>query len=84
MSFFAWIILGLISGIIASRIVNHRGAGLVRDILLGVVGALVGGFGFTAIGQTGVTGLNVWSIFVSVVGAVIVLGIGHAIASRHP
>ena len=82
MSIIAWIVLGLISGFIASKIVNKRGEGLVRDILLGVVGALVGGFLFTHLGATGVTGVNVYSMFVSVIGAIIVLVLYHALFAR--
>jgi uncharacterized membrane protein YeaQ/YmgE (transglycosylase-associated protein family) len=79
MSIIGWIILGLIAGFIASKIVNKSGEGLVRDILLGVVGALVGGFLFTHLGTAGVTGVNLYSMFVSVVGAIIVLVAYHAI-----
>jgi uncharacterized membrane protein YeaQ/YmgE (transglycosylase-associated protein family) len=79
MSLFGWIVLGLISGFIASKIVNHRGEGLVLDIALGVVGAFVGGFLFTTIGSTGVTGFNLWSMFVSVVGAVVILAAYHGL-----
>jgi uncharacterized membrane protein YeaQ/YmgE (transglycosylase-associated protein family) len=73
MSIIAWIILGLIAGFIASKIVNKTGEGFLLDIVLGVVGAIVGGFLFNMIGHTGVTGLNIWSLFVSVIGAVVVL-----------
>jgi uncharacterized membrane protein YeaQ/YmgE (transglycosylase-associated protein family) len=78
MSIIGWIVLGLISGFIASKIVNKSGEGLIRDILLGVVGALVGGFLFTHLGAAGVTGVNLYSMFVSVVGAIIVLVAYHA------
>ena len=79
MSIVATIILGLISGFIASRIVNHQGAGVVLDIVLGIVGAMVGSFVFHLIGQAGVTGLNLWSLLVSVAGAAVVLIVYHAI-----
>jgi uncharacterized membrane protein YeaQ/YmgE (transglycosylase-associated protein family) len=79
MSLFAWIILGLISGFVASKVVNNRGEGVLLDILLGIAGAFVGGWIFTAIGSTGVTGLNVWSMFVSAVGAVVTLVLYHAV-----
>ncbi len=82
MTILAWIILGLLSGFIASTIVNRRGEGAVVDILLGVVGAVVGGFAFNALGAVGVTGFNLWSLFVSVIGAVLVLVAYHAIARR--
>jgi len=73
MSLFAWIVLGLISGFIASKIVNKSGAGALMDIVLGIVGAVLGGWLFNTIGHVGVTGLNLYSILVAVVGAVIVL-----------
>ena len=79
MSFLAWIVLGLISGFIASKIVNQSGSGVVMDIVLGVVGAVVGGWLFNTIGHVGVTGLNFYSILVSVVGAVVVLLVYHAL-----
>jgi uncharacterized membrane protein YeaQ/YmgE (transglycosylase-associated protein family) len=80
MSVLAWIILGLIAGFIASKIVNRSGQGLLLDIVLGIVGAVVGGYLFTAIGATGITGLNLYSMFVAVVGATAVLWIYHAIS----
>ena len=73
MSIIGWIILGLISGFIASKIVNRTGEGFFLDIVLGIVGAIVGGFIFTAVGATGVTGFNLYSMFVAVVGAIVVL-----------
>ena len=82
MSIIAWIILGLIAGFIGSKIVNRSGEGLVLDIVLGVVGAVVGGFIFNAIGAVGVTGLNIYSLVVAVIGAVVVLVIYHAVAGR--
>jgi len=83
MSFIAWILLGLISGFIASKIVNRTGEGVLIDIVLGIVGALVGGFLFALVGARGVTGLNVWSLLVSVIGAVVVLAAYHAVTRRH-
>ena len=82
MSIIAWILLGLISGFIASKIVNKTGEGVGLDIILGIVGAFVGGILFNLIGDYGVTGFNLWSIFVSVIGAVLVLGIYHGISGR--
>jgi uncharacterized membrane protein YeaQ/YmgE (transglycosylase-associated protein family) len=74
MGIISWIILGLIAGFIASKIVNRTGSGLVLDLVLGMVGAAVGGFIFSGLfGMSGVTGLNIWSIIVSVIGAAIVL-----------
>jgi uncharacterized membrane protein YeaQ/YmgE (transglycosylase-associated protein family) len=82
MTILAWIVLGLLSGFIASTVVNRQGEGAFIDILLGIVGAVVGGFVFNAVGSVGVTGFNVWSLFVSVIGAVLVLIAYHAVAGR--
>ena len=82
MSIFAWIILGLIAGFIGSKIVNRRGEGLFLDILLGVVGAVVGGWLFRMFGASGVTGLNIYSLFVAVIGAILFLVLYHAIFRR--
>lgn len=82
MSILAWLILGLISGFIASKLVNKSGEGIVLDIVLGIVGALVGGWLFSALGHSGVTGLNIYSMFVAVVGAVVVLVVYHALLRR--
>lgn len=82
MSILAWLVLGLIAGFIASKIVNKTGEGLVIDIVLGVVGALIGGALFNALGGVGVTGFNLWSLFVAVIGAVIALLLYHAVARR--
>jgi uncharacterized membrane protein YeaQ/YmgE (transglycosylase-associated protein family) len=79
MSILAWIVLGLISGFIASKIVNKSGEGVILDIVLGVVGAVVGGWLFNTFGQAGVTGLNLYSLLVAVLGAIVVLVIYHAI-----
>jgi uncharacterized membrane protein YeaQ/YmgE (transglycosylase-associated protein family) len=79
MSIFAWIILGLIAGFIGSKIVNKRGDGLVLDLVLGIVGSIAGGWLFNMFGASGVTGLNLYSLLVAVVGAVAVLVVYHAI-----
>jgi uncharacterized membrane protein YeaQ/YmgE (transglycosylase-associated protein family) len=82
MSFLAWIILGLVAGFIASKVVNRRGEGVVLDILLGIVGAFVGGWLFSVFGRAGVTGLNLYSMVVAVIGAVVVLVMYHALSRR--
>jgi uncharacterized membrane protein YeaQ/YmgE (transglycosylase-associated protein family) len=82
MSILAWIILGLIAGFIASKIFVGSGQGMLMDIVLGIVGAVVGGYLFNALGSTGVTGFNLWSMFVAVVGAVVLLWLYHLIAGR--
>jgi uncharacterized membrane protein YeaQ/YmgE (transglycosylase-associated protein family) len=79
MSIIAWIVVGLIAGFIGSKIVNREGSGIILDIVIGVVGALVGGYLFELVGHAGVTGINLYSIFVSVVGAVVVLVVYHFI-----
>ena len=79
MSIVAWIVLGLVAGFIASKIVNRTGSGVVIDVLLGIVGAVVGGFVFHVFGASGIEGFSLWSLLVAVVGAVIVLGIKHMI-----
>ncbi len=82
LSWIGWIVLGLIAGFIASRIVNKSGSGLLMDIILGIVGAVVGGFIFSFFGAVGVTGFNIYSMIVAIVGAVVVLWIYHAVAGR--
>ncbi|MEO8226890.1 MAG: GlsB/YeaQ/YmgE family stress response membrane protein [Gemmatimonadota bacterium] len=79
MNWLAWIVLGLIAGFIGSKIVNKTGEGLVVDIILGIVGAVVGGWLFNQFGSAGVTGLNLYSILVAVIGAIVVLVIYHAL-----
>ncbi|MBI5531147.1 MAG: GlsB/YeaQ/YmgE family stress response membrane protein [Deltaproteobacteria bacterium] len=79
MSFVAWILLGLLAGFLGSKIVNRSGQGILIDILLGIVGAVVGGFLFQLVGVKGVTGLNLWSILVATTGAIVLLVVYHAI-----
>jgi len=79
MGFIAWIILGLVGGFIGSKIVNKKGEGFFLDIILGVIGAVVGGWLFSFFGAHGVTGLNIYSLVVAVVGAIVVLVVYHAI-----
>src|SRR5206468_8347919 len=71
MSFITWIVLGLVAGFIASKIVNKQGAGLLLDIVLGIVGAVVGGWLFVLLGASGVSGVNLYSLLVAVVGAIV-------------
>lgn len=79
MSFLAWIVLGLVAGFVGSKIVNKKGEGLILDIVLGIFGAIVGGWLFSMFGAHGVTGLNLYSFAVAIVGAVVVLVVYHAI-----
>lgn len=82
MSILAWLILGLIAGFIASKLVNRSGSGLLLDIVLGIVGAFVGGWLFNQFGNSGVSGFNLYSLLVATVGAIVVLAIYHLIFSR--
>jgi len=79
MGIIAWIILGGVAGFIASKIVNKAGEGVLIDILLGIVGAVVGGFIFRQFGAAGVTGFNLYSLCVAIIGAIVFLVIYHAI-----
>jgi uncharacterized membrane protein YeaQ/YmgE (transglycosylase-associated protein family) len=82
MSILAWIVLGLIAGFIASKLVNKTGSGLILDIVLGIAGAFVGGYLFTTFGHEGVDGFNLYSMFVAVIGAVVLLVLYHALFRR--
>ena len=82
MSLIAWIVLGLIAGFVASQVVSKEGEGFLLDIILGIVGALVGGFIFNAFGTAGVTGFNLWSLLVAVCGAIVVLFTYHVLFRR--
>ena len=79
MSFFAWIVLGLIAGFIGSKLVNKSGEGVLLDIVLGIVGAVIGGWVFNFFGAAGVTGLNLYSLLVAVIGSVLFLVVYHAL-----
>ena len=74
--------MGLIAGFIASKIVNKSGEGLILDIVLGIIGAVVGGFLFSALGAAPVTGFNLYSMFVAVIGAIVVLVLYHTVTGR--
>jgi uncharacterized membrane protein YeaQ/YmgE (transglycosylase-associated protein family) len=82
MGIIAWIVLGLIAGFIASKIYAGSGQGLLLDIVLGIVGAVVGGYLFTALGASGITGFNIYSMIVAIIGAVVVLWLYHLITGR--
>jgi uncharacterized membrane protein YeaQ/YmgE (transglycosylase-associated protein family) len=79
MSLLAWIILGLVSGFIASKLISRSGEGIILDIVLGIVGAVIGGWLFNTFGMAGVTGLNLYSLLVAVVGAAALLVVYHAL-----
>ena len=82
MSVLAWMALGLIAGLVASNILSRSGRGLLLDIVLGIVGAVVGGAMFTAIGATGIAGVNLYSMLVAIGGAIVVLWAYHAFSGR--
>lgn len=82
MSIIGWLILGLIAGFVASKLVNSQGEGLIFDIFLGIIGAFVGGFLFSLIGANGVTGFDLYSMLVAVIGTIVVLIIYHALFGR--
>jgi len=82
MSIVGWIILGLIAGFVGAKIVNREGQGFWLDIALGIIGALVGGFLFSLFGASGVTGLNIYSMVVAIIGSIVVLLIYNAVMGR--
>jgi len=76
MGWLAWIVIGAIAGWLASIVMKtNRSQGLLMDIIVGIVGALIGGFVFNSLGTAGVTGFNIWSLFVAFIGAVVLLGV---------
>jgi uncharacterized membrane protein YeaQ/YmgE (transglycosylase-associated protein family) len=82
MSIVAWMALGLVAGWLASMIMRGGGYGIVGDIVLGMIGALVGGFISSALFRVDVTGFNFTSILVATLGAILVIGIARAVAPR--
>jgi len=82
MSILGWILLGLIAGFLGSKIVNKSGQGMLLDMAHGVIGAIVGGFLFSLFGATGVTGLNIYSLIVAVIGSILVLWLYHMMIGR--
>ncbi len=73
MGILAWIIIGGIAGWLASLVVRGTGLGILGDIIVGVVGAFIGGFIVSLVGGTGFTGFNIWSLIVAFIGAVVLL-----------
>jgi uncharacterized membrane protein YeaQ/YmgE (transglycosylase-associated protein family) len=82
MSVLAGIVLGLIAGFIGSKIVNKSGEGFILDIVLGIIGAIVGGTLFSFFGATGITGLNIYSLIVAIIGSIVVLWLYHMITGN--
>ena len=73
MGILGWIILGGLAGWLASRVVRGSGLGLLGDIVVGIVGGIIGGFIIGVLGGTGITGFNLWSFVVAVLGAILLL-----------
>jgi uncharacterized membrane protein YeaQ/YmgE (transglycosylase-associated protein family) len=82
MTLVVWIVFGLITCFVSSRVVNQQGQGCILNVALGIVGACIGGLIFTSIGGQGITGFNVYSMFVAIIGAIAVLIAYHAITGR--
>ncbi|HSQ62494.1 MAG TPA: GlsB/YeaQ/YmgE family stress response membrane protein [Polyangiaceae bacterium] len=83
MSFLGWVVLGLIAGFVASKLADRAGEGVLPDVLLGIVGAVAFGFLFSLIVRAGVTGLNPWSLFVAMIGAMLALAAYHLLVVDH-
>ncbi len=83
MGWLAWIIIGAIAGWLASIVMKtNQQQGLLMDIVVGIVGAFIGGFLVNQFGSAGVTGFNVWSLFVAFIGAVVLLGLLRLVTGR--
>ena len=81
MGFFAWIIVGGLAGVLARYIMKEEG-GLARNIVLGIIGGLAGGFLTESLGGQGITGFNIWSILVATFGAIVIIWLGRVISNR--
>ena len=81
MGFFAWIIVGGLAGVLARYIMKEEG-GLARNIVLGIIGGLVGGFLTESLGGQGITGFNIWSILVATFGEIVIIWLGRVISNR--
>jgi uncharacterized membrane protein YeaQ/YmgE (transglycosylase-associated protein family) len=82
MSIIAWILLGLIAGWLAGQFMRGGGYGVVGDIILGIIGAVVGGFISGTLLGVDVTGFNIPSIIIAFVGAVVVIAIARVVTGR--
>lgn len=72
-AFIVWIVIGGVAGWLASLVVRGGGLGIAGDVIVGIIGALIGGFIVNAFGGSGFSGFNVWSLFVAFIGAVVLL-----------
>jgi len=79
MSIFTWIIIGLVAGFLASKFVIRSGEGLLRDLALGIGGAVIGGSLFGVLTTAEVAGLDVFGLIVTLVGASAVLVVYHTL-----
>jgi uncharacterized membrane protein YeaQ/YmgE (transglycosylase-associated protein family) len=83
MGWLAWLIVGAVAGWLASMVMStDRQQGLLMDIVIGILGAMLGGFLFNQFGAAGVTGFNIWSIFVAFIGAVALLAVVRLLNGR--
>jgi len=73
MSIFCWVLLGLMAGLVASKVGMGRNEGMALDLALGVIGAVVGGWIFRSVGNVELNGVNIWSLFVAGSGAAMLL-----------
>lgn len=78
----AWIVVGAIAGWLASMVIHNR-LGLISDVVVGILGAFIGGYLFIAVGVVGTTGFNVWSLFVAFIGAALLLGAIRLLSGNH-
>jgi len=83
MGWLAWIIIGALAGWLASMVMHTR-SGILMDIIVGIVGAAIGGFLFNVLGAPGPTGFNLWSLLVAFIGAVVLLGLLRLVTGRPP
>lgn len=75
MGILSWIIVGGVAGWLAGLIMKGSGSGILMNIIIGIIGAFIGGLIMNLIGNVGVTGFNIWSLLVAVVGSIVLLGI---------
>mgnify|MGYP000201886267 CR=1 FL=1 len=82
MGFLSWLIVGGIAGWLAGLVVP-TGLGIIGNIVVGIIGGFVGGFLFRAIGEVGMTGFSIWSVFVAFIGAVVLLYVIRLLKGRN-
>ncbi len=83
MSIIGWIIIGGLAGWLGSMITkNNEEMGAFKNIIVGIIGSFIGGLAFNMIGGYGITGFNIWSLFVAVIGSVILLSLINLFKSK--